>query len=87
MNDCQANRTGIMAQLFGYQCIVASPIKKQKKTSKYKIINWFYKKMFGYKYESPLPDGTDIIVFDNKLIFRDEATFNKVKEQAIELTF
>ena len=73
--------------LIGYECIVANQIKKQKKTSKCKIINWFYKKVYGYKYESLLPDGTDVIVFDNKIIFRDEATFNKVKKQIIKLTF
>lgn len=77
----------LIEPLFGYECIVANQIKKQKKTSKYKIINWFYKKVYGYKYESPLPDGTDVVVFDNKIIFRDEATFNKVKEQTIKLTF
>lgn len=63
----------------GYECIVANQIKKQNKTSKYKIINWFYKKIYGYKYESPFPDGVNVIVFDNKIIFRDEAIFNKVK--------
>lgn len=36
--------------LFGYECIVANQIKKQKKTNKCKIINWFYKKVYGYKY-------------------------------------
>lgn len=75
-----------MELLFGYECVVAET-KKQKKTSRYKIVNWLYKKIYGYKYESLLPDGTDVVVLDNKLIFRDEATFNKVKEQTIKLTF
>lgn len=77
----------MIKSLFGYECIVADQIKKRKKTSRYKIIDWFYKKIYGYKYESPLPDGTDIMMFDNKIIFRDEATFNKIKEQTIKLTF
>lgn len=77
----------MVESLFGYECIVADQIKKQKKTSRYKIVNWLYKKIYGYKYESPLPDGTDVVVFDNKIIFRDEATLNKVKEQTIKLTF
>ena len=69
----------MVESLFGYECVVAHQIKKQKKTSKYKIINWIYKKIYGYKYESPLPDETDVLVFDNKIIFRDENTFNKFK--------
>lgn len=77
----------MVESLFGYECIIAEQIKKQKKTSKYKIVNWLYKKIYGYEYESPFPDGTDVAVFDNKIIFRDQATFNKVKEHTIKLTF
>ena len=69
-----------MKSLFGYECIVADQIKKQKKTSKHKIINWFYKKVYGYKYESLLPDGTDVLVLNNKIMFRDDATLNKIKD-------
>lgn len=77
----------MMKSLFGYECIVADQIKKRKKTSRYKIVNWLYKKIYGYKYESLLPDGSDVVVFGNKIMFRDEATFNKVKDQTIKLTF
>lgn len=77
----------MVESLFGYECVIAHQIKKQKKTSKYKIINWIYKKIYGFEYESILPEGTDIVAFGNKIIFRDEATFNKVKEQIIKLTF
>ena len=70
----------MMKSLFGYECIVADQIKKQKKTSKHKIINWFYKKVYGYKYESLLPDGTDVLVLNNKIMFRDDATLNKIKD-------
>jgi hypothetical protein len=74
-------RSGKMnGSLFGYECVIANQIRKQKKTSKCKIINWFYKKVYGYTYESPFPEGTDIIVFDNKLIFIDTKTFEKTKE-------
>ena len=65
--------------LFGYECVIVNQIKKRKKVSKYKIVDWFYKIIYGYKYESPFPDGTDVVVFDNKIMFRDEETFNKVK--------
>ena len=67
--------------LFGKPCIIAQQIKKQKKYSKYKIINWFYKKMYGYEYESVLPEGTDMIYLGNRIIFRNKETFDKVKEQ------
>ena len=70
----------MMKSLFGYECIVADQIKKQKKTSKHKIINWFYKKVYGYKYESLLPDGTAVVVLNNKIMFRDDATLNKIKD-------
>ena len=66
--------------LLGVPCIIAEQIKRQKKTSKYKIINWIYRRIYGYEYESTLPSGTDMIYFDGKYIFRDEETFNKVKK-------
>ena len=64
--------------LFDTPCIIAKQIKRQKKTSKYRIINWFYKKIYGYEYESTMPEGTDIICFDGKFIFRNKETFEKI---------
>lgn len=64
--------------LLGVPCIIAEQIKIQKKTSKYKIINWIYGRIYGYDYESTLPPGVDMIYFDGKYIFRDEETLNKV---------
>jgi hypothetical protein len=66
--------------LYGMPCVIAKQIKRQKKTSRYRLINWLYEKMYGYEYESTLPDGTDIIKFDGKLIFRDKETYDKVVE-------
>lgn len=66
--------------LYGMPCVIAKQIKRQKKTSRYILINWLYEKMYGYEYESTLPDGTDIIKFDGKLIFRDKETYDKVVE-------
>ena len=63
--------------MFGTPCIIARQIKKQNKTSKYKLVNWFYKKIYGYKYESILPEGIDIMCFGDKLFFRNEDVFNK----------
>lgn len=70
----------MIESLLGYECVIAQT-KKQKKTSRHKIINWLYKKIYGYKYESLLPDGVGAIVLGNKIMFRDEATLNKIKEQ------
>lgn len=66
--------------LYGMPCVIAKQIKRQKKISRYRLINWLYEKMYGYEYESTLPDGTDIIKFDGKLIFRDKETYDKVVE-------
>lgn len=62
--------------LFGIPCIIAQQAKKQKKTSKYKIINWFYKKIYGYEYESVLPKGTNIMYSNGELYFRNKETFD-----------
>ena len=63
----------------GYECIIAHQMKKQNKTSKYKIVNWVYKKVYGYKYKSTFPEGIDVVMIDNKLIVRDRETFDKIK--------
>lgn len=68
----------------GIPCIIAQQIKKQKKTSKYKVINWIYKKIYGYEYESVLPEGTDMLYFNGSIIFRNEETFEWAKRLIIE---
>ena len=65
--------------ILGSPCIIAQQIKKQKKTSRCKFLNWIYKKVYGYKYESMLPEGTDFIFYDGKYIFKDEETYDKLK--------
>ena len=74
--------TGIFT---GTPCIIAKQYKIQNKTSKYKLINWFYGKLYGYRYESVLPDGTDIMYFGDKIFFRNKDTFDKfINENNIE---
>lgn len=68
-----------MNELFGTPCIIASH-KKQKKTSKYKPINWLYKKLYGYEEVSSLPDETDVMYFDGQLIFRSHSVFERIME-------
>lgn len=63
----------------GTPCIIASH-KKQKKTSKYKLINWLYKKVYGYEEVSSLPEGTDMMYFDGQFIFRSHAVFERIIE-------
>jgi hypothetical protein len=63
----------------GTPCIIASH-KKQKKASKYKLINWLYKKVYGDEEVPALPDGTDMMYFDGQLIFRSYAVFERIME-------
>lgn len=58
------------------ECIIAPQIKKRKKTSRYKLIDWIYKKLFGYAYESVIQ--SDVVLFDGKLMFRDQETYDRV---------
>lgn len=60
------------------ECIIAPQIKRQKKTSRYRIINWIYKKLYGYEYESTIQ--SDVMMFDGKLMFKDQETYNRVKD-------
>lgn len=69
-----------MNELFGMPCIIASQ-KKQKKTSKYKLINWLYKKVYGYEEVSLFPkdtfsEGVNFIYFDNKLYLKNNEAFD-----------
>lgn len=69
-----------MNELFGIPIIVSS-YKKQKKTSKYKLINWLYKKIYGYEEVSMFPEdtfseGINFIYFDNKLYLKNKEAFD-----------
>ena len=70
--------------VYGKTCIIAKPIKKQKKYSRNKLVNWFYKKIFGYEYESVLPPGCNMLMFEDKIIFRDQKTYDMVKNSILE---
>jgi hypothetical protein len=76
-----------MSELFGMTCIIASQHTRVK-VSKYKLIDWLYKKIYGYKEEVIFPEGASVILFDNKLYFRDKATFDRlVKEKETKNVF
>ena len=70
--------------IYGKTCIIAQQIKKQKKTSRCKVLNWIYKVLYGYTYESVLPPETSFIVIGDKLIFRDQQTYDMVKSSVLE---
>ena len=72
---------GIYGMYTGIPCRIAPQAKKQKKTSRYKIINWLYRKMYGYEYESTMPVGTDAIYVNGEFIFRDKETFDRLTAQ------
>lgn len=62
------------------ECIIAEQIKVRKKTSKWKLIDWIYEKLYGYEYKSVFPDGCHVMMFDGKLMFRDQETYDRVKD-------
>lgn len=64
-------------KIFGIPCVITSH-KKRYKMSEYKLIDWIYKKMYGYKEEIIMPEGASVVYFDGVLYFRDEATFNQM---------
>ena len=72
---------GVYGEYTGIPCILAGQIKKQKKTHKNKLINWIYKITCGYKYESTMPEGMDVVFMDGKLVFRDQTTLDKFAGQ------
>jgi hypothetical protein len=65
---------------YGMQCIIAPSIKRQVKTSKCKLLNWIYKKVYGFVEESVQEQDIIHLPFTNQLVFKDKATFNRVKE-------
>lgn len=69
----------IDAMLYGMQCIIAPSIKRQVKTSRCKLMNWIYKKMYGYV-EEPMQEQDIIYVpWTNQIVFKDKETFERVR--------
>ena len=68
--------------LYGMNCTIGPSIKKQVKTSRNRLLNWLYKKLYGYIDEPIQEIPVVIIPSKNKVIFRDEETFNKAKDCA-----
>ena len=68
----------IKGRLFGIPVMIATH-KVRKKTHPIKLIDWVFKKIYGYVDESFLPDGTDIICTPKVVYVRDEETLEKLK--------
>ena len=71
---------------YGYYCGI--PIKmasytQQKKCHKNILINWIFKKLYGYEEVSYLPDGTDIIFTNNTIYVRNLEAL-KLLEKAVK---
>lgn len=66
-----------LGKIFGIPCVITSH-KKRYRVSEYRLIDWLYKKIYGYKEEVILPEGASVVLFDNVLYFRDEKTFNRM---------
>ena len=66
--------------LYGMRCIIAPSFKRQVKTSRCKLINWIYKKVYGYVEESVQEQDIIHLPYMNQLIFKDKETFDRVKE-------
>jgi hypothetical protein len=61
-------------------CTIGPSIKKQVKTSRNIFLNWLYKKLYGYTKETVQEIPVVVIPSKNKIIFKDEETFNKAKD-------
>ena len=67
---------------YGMDCTIGPSIKKQVKTSRNIFLNWLYKKLYGYTNEPVQEIPVVVIPSKNKIIFKDEETFNKAKDGA-----
>lgn len=63
----------------GMRCMVAS-YSAQRKTSRNRLLNWIFKKIYGFEEKSYLPDGVACIKVENVFWFRDKETLEKVLE-------
>ena len=66
--------------LYGMQCVIAPTFKRQVKTSRCKLLNWIYKKAYGYVEESYLECDMIHLPLSGQIVFKDKETFNRIKE-------
>lgn len=67
--------------LYGIPIRIAPTYKKRVKTHRIKLIDWIFKLIYGYKDESYLPKGMDVVMADGVLYVRDVDILNKIKEE------
>lgn len=63
---------------YGMQCVIAPSIKRRVKTSRFKILDWIYKKIYGYVEESMIESDMIHIPWENKIMFKDKETMDRV---------
>lgn len=54
--------------------------KVQVKTHRNRLINWIFKKMYGYRNEYILSEDNPAVVVGNTIYLRDEQTYELLKE-------
>lgn len=54
--------------------------KVQVKTHRNRLINWIFKKMYGYRNKYILDENTPVVVVGNTIYLRDEQTYDLLKE-------
>lgn len=62
------------AYIMGIRCVVVGTYKTQRKTSRNRLLNWIFKKVYGFEEKHYMPDGVDCyyVKTDNVLLFRDK---------------
>lgn len=70
---------------YGVQCVIAPQIKRRVKTSKFKILDWIYKKVYGYYEESVIESDMIHLPWENKIVFKDRETMDRIKKSIDEV--
>ena len=65
----------------GKRCIVAS-YNVQRKTSRNRLLNWIFKKIYGVEEKSYLPDGTGCVITGDVIFFRSKELLESTLEAA-----
>lgn len=68
---------------YGRECFIADTYKTRVKTHNNKIIDWFYKIIYGYEKKSYLENVTngDVVALGDSLIFKDKKTYEELTRQ------
>lgn len=70
------------AYIMGMRCLVVGTYKAQRKTSRNRLLNWIFKKVYGFEEKSYMPDGVDCYYLKtgNVILFRSKEILERVLE-------